>query len=127
MDKLEALAKEDGAGGLARARIGAEGAWTQSPLAKMVSDELRLAINAAAGVKEGDVLFFQWGNAKLANAVLSALRMHLGERLERIPQGEFNFLWVTDFPAFEYDEEDGRYYALHHPFTSLRAQRHLLL
>jgi aspartyl-tRNA synthetase len=123
MDKLEQIAKDLGAAGLARARLDEQGAWTQSPLGRGISDELRRAINAATGVgRAGDVLFFQWGDPKLVNAVLSALRLHLGARLELIASGTFEFLWVTDFPSFEYDPADGRYYALHHPFTSPRPE-----
>ena len=60
------------------------------------------------------------GKASVVAASLSALRLEVAEREGLIDQNKFNFLWVTDFPMFEYHEEDGRYYAMHHPFTSPR-------
>jgi aspartyl-tRNA synthetase len=116
LDKLEEFAKGFGARGLARARIGADGAWTQSPM-KTITDELRREINAAAGLGDGDLLFLQFGSRKLVNAVLGALRLHLADRLGLIPAGQWRFCWVTDFPLFEQTDE-GNLVAAHHPFTS---------
>src|SRR5262245_53587193 len=116
LDKLEEFAKGFGARGLARARIGAGGAWTQSPM-KTMTDELRREINAAAGLEDGDLLFLQFGGRKVVNAVLGALRLHLAGRLGLIPQGQWRFCWITDFPLFEQTEE-GHLVAAHHPFTS---------
>jgi aspartyl-tRNA synthetase len=122
LDKLEEFAKGFGARGLARARIGAAGAWTQSPM-KTISDELRGEINAATGAVEGDLLFLQFGARKLVNAVLGALRLHLAGRLGLIPSGpddKWRFCWITDFPLFEQTDE-GHLVAAHHPFTSPHA------
>ena len=116
LDKLEDFAKGFGARGLARAKVGAGGAWTQSPM-KTISDPLRQQINAAAGAQEGDLLFFQFGARKLVNAVLGGLRLHLAARFNLIPSGQWRFLWVTEFPLFE-TSDDGRLVAAHHPFTS---------
>jgi len=116
-DKLEGLAKELGARGLARARIADGGAWTQSPMARSISDGLRQAINAQMGAAPGDLLFFQFGDDRLANTVLGHLRLHLGERFELIPADQWNFLWVVDFPLFERTDE-GQWQAAHHAFTS---------
>jgi aspartyl-tRNA synthetase len=116
LDKLEEFAKGFGARGLARARIGAGGAWTQSPM-KTISDGLRGEINAAAGLGDGDLLFMQFGARKLVNTVLGALRLHLAGRLGLIPAGQWRFCWVTDFPLFEQTDE-GHLVAAHHPFTS---------
>ena len=66
----------------------------------------------------GDIVFFQAGEPDMVNAALGNLRVHLAGRLGLIPEGTFNFLWVTDFPLYEYDEEEKRYVACHHPFTS---------
>ena len=66
----------------------------------------------------GDICFFQAGEPAMVNAALGNLRVHLGQYLKLIPENTFNFLWVTDFPLFEYSEEDKRYVACHHPFTS---------
>jgi aspartyl-tRNA synthetase len=124
-DKLEELVKGMGAKGLARAKVGAGGTWSQTPL-KTVSEPLRAAINQACGAGEGDLLFFQFGSPKLVNTVLSRLRLHLGERLELIAPGQWKFLWVTDFPLFE-QAEDGSLVAAHHPFTSPRPEDLALL
>ncbi|HVK66458.1 MAG TPA: aspartate--tRNA ligase [Polyangium sp.] len=116
-DKLEEFVKGFGARGLARARVGDGGEWTQSPLSKTVTPEARAAINAALGAGTGDLLFFQFGSFKLVNAVLGGLRLHLGHKLSLIPEGQWNFLWITDFPMFE-QAESGQWVAAHHPFTS---------
>jgi aspartyl-tRNA synthetase len=116
LDKLEEFAKGFGAGGLARARIGAGGAWTQTPM-KTMSDALRTAINEAAGAQEGDLLFLQFGAKKLVNTVLGALRLHVAGKLELVPKDVWRFCWVTDFPLFE-QGDDGHLVASHHPFTS---------
>jgi len=115
-DKLEEYVKGFGARGLARARVGADGTWTQSPM-KTMSDALRAEINAAAGAKEGDLLFFQFGSKKLVNAVLGGLRLHLAQRYNLIPKDQWRFAWVTDFPLFE-EGDGGHMVAAHHPFTS---------
>jgi aspartyl-tRNA synthetase len=116
LDKLEEFAKGFGAGGLARARVGAGGAWTQSPM-KSMADGLRGAINAAAGLEEGDLVFLQFGAKKLVNTVLGALRLHVAGKLELIPKDVWRFAWITDFPLFE-QGDDGHLVASHHPFTS---------
>ncbi|MFC1641222.1 aspartate--tRNA ligase [Myxococcota bacterium] len=123
-DKLEQFVRNMGAPGLARAKVAADGAWTQSPLAKDVSDALRLAINQAVGAREGDVILFQFGKAALVQTVMANLRVHLGKKLGLIPEvghaGHFNFLWVVDPPLFEHDEERQRWVAAHHAFTRPR-------
>jgi aspartyl-tRNA synthetase len=116
LDKLEEFAKGFGAGGLARARIGAGGAWTQTPL-KTISDGLRNAVNGAAGLEEGDLLFLQFGARKLVNTVLGALRLHVAGKLDLVPKNTWRFAWVTDFPLFE-QGDDGHLVASHHPFTA---------
>ena len=116
LDKLEEFAKGFGARGLARARVGAGGAWAQSPM-KTMSDGLRNEINAAAGLAEGDLVFLQFGAPKLVNAVLGGLRLHLAAKFGLIPKGLWRFCWITEFPLFE-QAEDGHLVAAHHPFTS---------
>lgn len=116
VDKLEEFVKGFGAKGLARARVAEGGTWTQTPL-KGITDPLRLAINEAAGAKDGDLLFFQFGSRKLANAVLGALRLNLAEKMGLVPKNEWRFCWITEFPLFE-GSEDGKLVAAHHPFTS---------
>jgi aspartyl-tRNA synthetase len=123
LDKLEEFAKGFGARGLARARVGEGGAWTQSPM-KTMSEELRRDINTAAGLGDGDLLFLQFGAKKLVNAVLGGLRLHVADKLGLIPRSMgkegWRFVWITDFPLFE-QSEDGRFVAAHHPFTSPHA------
>jgi len=120
-DALEKMAKSMGAGGLARAKMGASGEWTQSPLNKMMTPELREAINKACGAEEGDLILFQSGKEQLVHTVMANLRVHLGKKLGLIPEsgpgGEWNFLWVVDPPLFEYDEENKTWAAAHHAFT----------
>ena len=125
-DKLEEIAKGMGARGLSRAKIGENGEWTQSPLAKSIRKEARDAINAAAGAQAGDILLFQFGKEAMVHTVLANLRLHLGKRLGLIPEygtpdpkrsDSWRFLWVVDPPLFEYNEELKHWVAAHHAFT----------
>jgi aspartyl-tRNA synthetase len=120
-DKLEQVAKSMGAAGLARAKVAADGSWTQSPFAKTIAPELRTAINQATGAKENDLIIFQFGKESLVHTVLANLRVQLGKKLGLIPEvghgGHWNFLWVVDPPLFEYDDEKKRWAAAHHAFT----------
>jgi aspartyl-tRNA synthetase len=84
---------------------------------KTMTDDLRKAINEAAGLGDGDLLFLQFGAKKLVNAVLGGLRLHLAARLDLIPKDQWRFAWITDFPLFEQNDE-GKFVAAHHPFTS---------
>ncbi|HEX4456369.1 MAG TPA: aspartate--tRNA ligase [Polyangia bacterium] len=121
-DKLEEFVKGFGARGLARAKVGENGEWTQSPLAKNVTPEARAAVNAAVGATTGDYLFFQFGRHKLVNAVLGGLRLHLGHKLNLVDKTAWRFLWVTGFPLFDHDDETKKLVAAHHPFTAPRAE-----
>ena len=105
-----------GAQGLAWIKI-RENEW-QSPIAKFLSDEERAGLTKALGLEVGDIVFFQAGEPTMVNAALGNLRVKLGEDLSLIKEGQFNFLWVTDFPLFEYDADEKRYVACHHPFTA---------
>ncbi len=120
-DKLEEYTKGMGAKGLARAKVGESGEWTQSPLSKLASVALRMAINQACGAKPGDLILFQFGREALVQTVMANLRVHLGKKLGYIPEhgagGLWKFLWVVNPPLFEYDEELKRWVAAHHAFT----------
>ncbi len=120
-DKLEEYVKGMGSKGLARAKVGESGEWTQSPLSKTISPALRLAINAACGAKPGDLLIFQFGRESQVQMVMANLRVHLAKKLKLIPEygsgGVWNFLWVVNPPLFELDEETGKWSAAHHAFT----------
>ncbi|MDR2694772.1 MAG: aspartate--tRNA ligase [Deltaproteobacteria bacterium] len=119
IDEYTEFVKIYGAQGLAWIKIRA-GEW-QSPIAKFLSEAERAAIATALDLREGDLAFFQAGEADMVHAALGNLRVHLAEKLGLIPEGRFHFLWVTDFPLFEYDEEAQRHVACHHPFTSPQA------
>lgn len=127
LDKLEGFVKGMGAKGLARAKVDATGNWVQSPLAKTITPEMRIAINEATGAKDGDLLFFQFGKASTVQTVMANLRVHIAKVLRLVPtdnsHGEsatassFNFLWVVNPPLFEYDEDKKTWAAAHHAFT----------
>jgi len=120
-DKLEEFAKGSGARGLARAKVGESGEWTQSPLAKTISPALRAAINEACGANSGDLILFQFGKPSVVHTVMANLRVHIAKKLGLIPEvgsgGRWELLWVVDPPLFEYDEERRGWVAAHHAFT----------
>ncbi|XXF80585.1 aspartate--tRNA ligase [Myxococcaceae bacterium GXIMD 01537] len=120
-DKLEDFVKQAGARGLARAKVGEGGEWTQSPLAKSISPGLRQAINEACNVKVGDLILFQFGRESLVHTVMANLRVHVAKKLGLIPEygsgGDWRFLWVVNPPLFEYDEDTKTWAAAHHAFT----------
>ncbi len=111
--ELEEVAKVYGAKGLAYLMRDGESGELRSPIAKFLSDgELE-----ALAVAPGETLLFAAGPWELTSKVLGPLRLHLGRELGLIDEEAFTFLWVTDFPMFEWDEEEGRWNAMHHPFT----------
>ncbi len=116
LDDLTAFVATYGAKGLAWIRIGADG-W-QSPIVKFFSDEERARLKADAGFREGNVIMKVADQARIAHDALANLRLHLGAKLGLIPQQEWRLVWVTNFPLLEYDEEQRRYVAVHHPFTA---------
>jgi aspartyl-tRNA synthetase len=126
IDKLEEYVKGMGAKGLARAKVGEGGEWTQSPFAKTITPDLRQAINKAMGAQPGDLLLFQFGKESVVQTVMANLRVHLAKKMGLIPEyghgGQFKFLWVVDPPLFEFDEESGKWAAAHHAFTRPRDQ-----
>ncbi len=116
IDALTEFVRGFGARGLAYLKVGE----ASGPVAKNLSEGEIAAIVARMGAKPGDLIFFAADQEKTVYDVLGRLRLKLGEDLGLIPEGRFDLLWVTDFPMFEYDAEEGRYYAMHHPFTSPR-------
>jgi aspartyl-tRNA synthetase len=116
---FEEFAKRFGAKGLGYAKV-AQGQW-QGPLNK-ITREAGSAIEQATGSVEDDLLLFQAGDLRMVNDVLSRLRDHIGGLLGQKEPGTFSPLWVTDFPMFEKDQETGQWGAMHHPFTSPRAE-----
>jgi aspartyl-tRNA synthetase len=120
-DKLEDFVKGMGAKGLARAKVADDGTWTQSPLAKTVTPEMREAIHRITGAKPGDLLCFQFGKESLVQTVMANLRVHVAKKLKLIPEhghgGQWKFLWVVDPPLFEYDDDKKTWAPAHHAFT----------
>lgn len=116
IDELTEFVKIYGARGLAWIKIRTD-EW-QSPIAKFLSREERQKLTEELDLKIGDIVFFQAGEPAMVNAALGNLRVQLARQFNLIPKNQYNFLWVTDFPLFEYDEEEKRYVACHHPFTS---------
>ena len=113
IDKLEEKAKSLGAKGLAWAVVEADGTW-RSPIAKFLGEEEVARTTRALEAREGDVILFGAGSPELVARVLGALRPEVAEGP---PQGHDCF-WVVDFPMFEWNEDEGRFDAMHHPFTS---------
>jgi len=116
LDDLTDFVKIYGAKGLAWIKINPDG-W-QSPIAKFFSEAEKEALIRALDVEAGDVLFFSADTPKVVNEILGQLRVKLGRALNLINTDEYDFLWVTHFPMFEYSQEEQRYTAMHHPFTA---------
>ncbi len=116
IDKLVEVAKTYGAKGLAYTRMTADG--VTSSFEKFLTDDEKEALHKAANAETGDVLLVV-ADAKNSTVctVLGQLRLAVANKCELIDKSKFNFLWVTDFPLFEYSEEEGRFMAMHHPFT----------
>ena len=94
-----------------------ESEW-QSPIVKFFTDDEKRALSERIDMEPGDLVFFVADQPKVVNESLGNLRNHLGKRLNLIDENQYNFLWVTRFPMFEFDQTENRYQALHHPFTS---------
>ena len=101
--------------GLAWLKVTAEG--LVGPIAKFFEGEIADQLVERMGAKEGDLLLFGADKANIVADALGALRLKLGKELKLIDESQFAFLWIVDWPLFEYDAEEGRYYAAHHPFT----------
>lgn len=115
IDALGEFAKTYKAKGLAWVKYTAEG--VQSPIAKFFSEDEMNKILERANCEENDVLLFVADKNKVVFDTLGALRCEVAKRYDLIDENKFNLLWVTDFPLLEYSEEEGRYVAMHHPFT----------
>jgi aspartyl-tRNA synthetase len=115
LDELQEFAKRYGATALAWIKLGDE---TSSSLLKALGAEVVARIADVAGARKGDAVLIVSGKPKVVAASLGALRNEIAKRENLIPANVYAPLWVTDFPMFEFHEEDGRYYSMHHPFTS---------
>ena len=116
LDKLQDYVKVYGAKALANLKLTAEG--FAGSVTKVLSDAEKEALRTMLNIEENDIIFFVADKKKVAQSSLGALRVKLGHDLDLINKDAYEFLWVTDFPMFEYDENENRYVAAHHPFTS---------
>lgn len=114
IDKLTEQAKQYGAKGLAWIKF--TGGELTGPVAKFLTD-LSSQLTATLQLEENDLVLFVADTLEVANAALGALRVRLGKELGLIDPAKFNYLWVVDWPMFEWSEEEGRYMSAHHPFT----------
>ncbi len=114
IDKLTEQAKQHGAKGLAWIKF--TGGELTGPVAKFLTD-LSSQLTATLQLEENDLVLFVADTLEVANAALGALRVRLGKELGLIDPAKFNYLWVVDWPMFEWSEEEGRYMSAHHPFT----------
>ncbi len=115
VEKLATIAEANGAKGMAWVAF-TTGGDEKSPIKKFFTDEEWAALKAAMDVEPGDLLLFAADKPEVANAVLSALRLHMADALD-VPRPGHSLLWVVDFPMFKYDEDEKKYAAEHHPFT----------
>lgn len=116
IDKLAEYVDVYGAKGLAWLK--AEGTELKGPIAKFLTEEEKAQLITEVEVTDGDLLLFVADKNQVVFDSLGALRLKLGKELDLIDQSIYNFLWVTDWPLLEYDEELDRFFAAHHPFTS---------
>ncbi len=117
LDVLTEFAQSLGAKGLAWVKIKEDSSW-QSPIAKFFSADEQKAIMERLLAEPGDILFFGADQKSTVFKVLGELRLELARKRGLIDENEFNFVWITQFPLLEFDEDEGRFKALHHPFTA---------
>jgi len=120
LDALTEQAKARGAKGLAWVAVEADG--LRSPLDKFFSDAERESLRQATGARPGDLLLLAADRTPVAQTVLGDLRARLAAERGLVPEGQWAFLWVTEFPMFEWDEQAGRWDPAHHPFTAPAAK-----
>ncbi len=116
LDELIEFVKIFGAQGMAWIKIQPEG-W-QSPITKFLPEPVQAALTGRLGIELGDVVLFVADQPKVVNDSLGNLRVRLGQQLGLIDDKAFNFVWVTDFPLFEWSHEEKRHTSMHHPFTA---------
>jgi len=120
-DELTEIAKLHGAKGLAFIKI-ENGEW-KSPIVKFFSDSEKKALESKLNIQEGDCVFFGADKREIACEVLGRLRLRIAEMQKLTPAAEiWDFLWVTDFPLFEWSAEENKWNAMHHPFTRPKAE-----
>ena len=115
LDELQEFVKRYGASALAWIKLGDE---LSSSLLKALGSDQVIDLGGIAGAQKGDAVLIVAGKSDVVTASLGALRNEIAKREKLIPEGVYAPLWVTEFPMFEFHEDDGRYYSMHHPFTS---------
>ncbi len=120
IEELTSYVQGLGAKGLAWLRV--EEGGVSSPIAKFFSEKERSLLLKKTGARSGDVIFFSADSRENVYRILGNLRLHLGRRFNLIERERWDALWVVDFPLMEWDEEEGRFLSLHHPFTSPREE-----
>jgi aspartyl-tRNA synthetase len=115
LDELQEFVKRYGASALAWIKLGDE---LSSSLLKALGNDQVIDLAGIAGAQKGDAVLIVAGKSDVVTASLGALRNEIAKREKLIPEGVYAPLWVTEFPMFEFHEDDGRYYSMHHPFTS---------
>lgn len=116
LDEMTAFVGNYGAKGLAWIKF-TDGEW-QSPIVKLLSEKERSEILQISESRSGDILFLLADEAPVVQEALANLRLHLGEKLGLIREGDYSLTWIVDFPLLEYDSEERRHVAVHHPFTA---------
>jgi len=116
LDELVQETKSRGAAGLVWIAVREDG--LQSPVAKFLSESETAAITERTGAGVGDLVLLVADGEKRTNVALDGLRRHMADRLGLVPPDRWNFLWITEFPIFEWNEEEGKWDAQHHPFTA---------
>jgi aspartyl-tRNA synthetase len=117
LDALTEHVRRYGAGGLVWAFVLEDGTW-RSPTAKFLTDDQRAAVTRKLSGRPGDLLLLVADREIVAATALGALRLELARRFDLVPPGRHDVVWVVDFPMFEWSETDGRWTAMHHPFTA---------
>ncbi|MEG0574233.1 MAG: aspartate--tRNA ligase, partial [Erysipelotrichaceae bacterium] len=125
IDQLTDLAKKNGAKGLVTLKFKEQ--KLEGSIVKFLSDEEQTKLIATLNLKDNDLVLIVSDQWTITCEVLGALRIYFGSELKLTSKSDYSFLWVVDFPMFEYDEEEGRYYAKHHPFTRPKASDEALL
>ena len=119
LDDLERAAKSQGAALLAWIKLPEGGGWNSNSK-KLFADAAIESLRTTLEARDGDLLLLAGGPVRIVNDVLGALRVQIAREEKLIPEGRYDFLWVTGFPLLEWHPEDQRWYAMHHPFTSPR-------
>ncbi len=118
IDKLENEVKSLGAKGLARFRVNSETDWSMAGWAKEITEDIKREILQKCNISKDSLVFVQFGENRLVNNILSYVRNSVAERFGLKKKDEFKFVWIYDFPMFEFSEEENKLVACHHPFTS---------